>query len=131
MAITSRPAPAGEVPPGPLRQAERRRPAVPLSVLVLVLPGAIGGLRLILALPLLLVALLSAAAAAGSGAAAAGAAVVGSYLVQTHLATVPTVLSLFVAAVAVRLAVRVPGRPAARRRLTVGLGTTVALAVLW
>jgi hypothetical protein len=93
----------------------------------------------VLALPLLLTALLSGAAAAGSGAAASGAVVVGSYLVQTHLATGPTIVALFAVAGVVRLGMRLTGRGGGdrrwlypgRRRLALGLGAAVALAVLW
>lgn len=49
----------------------------------------------VLALPVLLTVLLAAAGAGGSWAAAAGAVAVASFVVQTHLATAPTLAVIF------------------------------------
>lgn len=102
----------------------------------------------VLALPLLLTLTLGAAAAAGSVAAWAGCLVVGSYLVQTHLGTIPVVavtLAIAASAAAVRVAAgrarrvglrRVAGggrspHAGGGRRLVLLTGCGALLALVW
>jgi len=86
-------------------------------------------------LPMLLLFVLAAAGAAGSTPALVGALIAGSYVVQLHVGTVPIVGAVIVAMVAIRLATRSLGEPAAtgpaarflRPALTAGGGGVLVL----
>lgn len=108
--------------------------AVVAATLLVLYQGALGDILFrdpwppyAVVLPMALLLTLAAAGAAGSSPALAGSLLTGSYLVQTHLGTAPTVLVVVTVAIALRAALTLMARRDATLKATRPMGTDLVV----